>query len=289
MRPLSEKLKIVRQFTGDRFSAAKGYDLRKGVSKARARTISKYFDMVMELTSRPHKIIVPARGAKRETMEYTGQIHHPKFVKAIVHTPDPAARYSFSIDKTRPKGSRFILTNRRTKEKSWHIPARVFLDENEFLYDEDEDIDPQFFADVIVEYGERGEVYVIEAGDFHMWGAAGHVERVSNKLADLFKQYGAGNFDPFDKNSHHIKNWFRGVQVYGDARDFSPYLDNRVRAEAKRIQERGISPFTKIRGLRSGDIGVFYQGQLRDVIKRQDIPGLKRDRPSKPTGTRKSK
>lgn len=221
--------------------------------------------MILELTARPHKIITPPKGGKRETFEFTGQIHHPKFVKAIVHLPDPEARYTFSLDKSRPKGSRFVMTNRRTREKAWHIPAKVFLDENEHLYDEDEDIDPTFFEDVLTEYGERGEVYLIEAGEFHMWGSAGSIERVADKLSDLFKQYSAGNFDHTDKNSHFIGNWFRGVQVYSDAMDFRPYLEDRVRAEAKRLEERHLTAFTKHRVLKSGDIGTFYQGRLIDV------------------------
>lgn len=221
--------------------------------------------MIRELTGRPHKVITPARGAKRETFEFTGQLHHPRFVKAIVHLPDPEARYRFDIDKTRPRGSRFVMTNVRTREKSWHIPAAVFLDENENLYDEDEDISPEFFADVLEEYAERGEVYLIEAGDYHMWGSAGHIERVSNKLSDLFKQYGAGNFDAYDKNSHFIGNWFRGVQVYSSINDFAPYFDDRIKAEARRLQERNLQPFTKHRILKSGAVGTFYQGQLIDV------------------------
>lgn len=273
MPDLRSKLALVRRFTGDRFSAAKGYDLRKPLSRARARTIGKYFDMIVELTSTPHKIIVPPRGGKREAFEFTGQIHHPKFVKAIVRVPDPEARYSFSIDRTRPRGSRFVMTNRRTRERSWHIPAAAFLDENENLYDEDEDIAPEFFEMVLEEYAERGEVYLIEAGDFHMWGSAGHIRRVSEKLSELFKQYGAGNFDAYDKNSHFIGNWFRGVQVYSDASDFRPYLEDRVAAEGRRLQERGLAPFTHFRILKSGDIGRFYQGRLVQTMPAPQGPG----------------
>jgi hypothetical protein len=272
LRSLADKLKIVRKYTGDRFGAGRGYDLRKPMSKARQRTIGKYFDMVTELTSTPHKIIEPARGTKRETFEFTGQIHHPKFTKAIIRIPDPTARYTFSIDKTRPKGSRFTVINRRTREKSWHIPAAVFLDENENLYDEDEDIDPDFFESVLEEYAERGEVYLIEAGDFHMWGSVGSIERVSGKLSELFKQYGAGNFDQFDKNSHFIGNWFRGVQVYSDARDFRPYLEDRVAHEVNRLTERYGNDAGNFRGrhfriLKSGAIGEFYQGRLIGTIQ----------------------
>lgn len=276
MPDIKSKLAAVRRFTGNRFSAARGYDARKKLSKSRLRTISRYYDMVQELTARPHKVIVPPKGGIREVFEYTGQRHHPKFTKAIVHLSDPEAKYRFEIDKTRPKGSRFVVINTRTRERSWHIPASVFLDENELLYDEDQEIDPTFFADVLEEYAERGEVYLIEAGDYHMWGSAGSIERVSNKLSDLFKQYGAGHFDPYDKSSHFIGNWFRGVQVYSDAYDFKPYFEDRIAHEAKRLRERHVPAFTKFRVLRSGDMGTFYQGKLVDVQKAAPYKGPKK-------------
>lgn len=264
---LTDKLRALRRYTGDRFSPARGYDARKPLSRSRKRTIERYYTQLVELTSRPHKVITPPRGAKREAFEFTGQVHFPKFVKAILHTPDPDAKYTFEIDKTRPKGSRFIVINQRTREKSWHIPAAVFLEQNPDLYDEDQDTPPEFFEEIIYEYAENGEVYLIESGDYYMWGSAGTPQSVSEKLSDLFKQYGAGNFDVTDKNSHFIGNWFRGIQVFQDARDLRPYLEDRVRHEAERIKERGIPAFTKYRVLKSGAIGTFYRGKLVNVAR----------------------
>lgn len=276
---------MVRRFTGDRFSGAKGYDLRKGLSKARTRTVEKYYEMLVELTSRPHQVVKPPKGAKREAFSFTGQSRHPRFEKAIIHTPDPGASYSFEIDRSRPRGSRFVLVNDQTQERLWHIPASVFEDvaaEYEAdIFAEGEEPDGSFFADVIREYG-AGEVYVIQAGNYHMWGAAGTPDTVGDKLAELFRDYGAGNFDPNDRSSHFVGNWFRGVEVYQDARDFEPYFSARVEAKVRRDQERRTShPFQKIRRLKSGDLGVFERGQLQQVIPSATIPPLKGGRKRK--------
>lgn len=264
---LATKLRVIRRLTGDKFSASRGYDLRKPISKARARTIARYFDLAVELTARPHTLYAPKRGEKREAFAYTGQDHYPRFQVAIVHTPDEVASYSFEVDRTRPKGARFIVTNERTRERSWHIPARVFLDENEQLFDEDHDTPAEFFESVIEEYAERGQVYVIEAGEFHMWGNAGTPRTVGEKLAELFKTYGAGNFDPLDRNSHFVGNWFRGVQVYSPA-EFGPYLDDRIINAAARQTTWNLRPGEHFRQLRSGDIGHFYRGRLLQVFPR---------------------
>lgn len=273
-RSLTDSLKLVRRYTGDRFSAARGYDARKPMSKARLRTIEKYANLITELTDRPHRIYRPKRGEKREAFIFTGQQHHPRFTVAIVNVPQADSSYRFYRDRTRPSGSQFTMENRRTREKSWHIPAQVFLDENEALFDEDEDIAPEFFEYVLEQYAEQGPryTYVIEAGEYHMWGASGNIPKVSEKLADLFKQYGSQNFDAYDKNSHFIGNWFRGVQVYSSSEEFATYALERAKRKADYLRERpGLDPFTKFRTLKSGDIGVFYRGKLIQTIPRQGI------------------
>lgn len=210
---------------------------------------------------------------KREAFEYTGQKHLPRFTKAFIPTPDANGRYSFTLDKTRPKGSRFTVINRRTRERSWHIPAEVFLEENELLYDEDAEIPPEFFQAIIEYYAVRGQVYMIEAGDFHMWGDAGPPALVAEKLSLLFKQYGSGNFDPYDKNSHHIRNWFRGIKVFGQD-EMSEYGTERALHSRRRQTEWNLAPQEHWRMLRSGDLGHFVKGKLADRIPRSMIPGL---------------
>lgn len=271
MTDLSDKLRIVRKFTGHRFGPGRGYDARKSLSRSRQRTINKYYEIVRELTDRPHKIIVPKKGQKRETFSFTGQLHMPKFVKAIIVVPDAGAQYKFFMDKQRPKGSRFTMINRRTGEKSWHIPASAFLDENELLYEEDQDNPPEFFQAVLEEYAVGGQVYMIEAGEYHMWGSAGTVETISQKISELFKQYSAGVFDANDANSHFVGNWFRGIQVYSPT-EAAVYMGERAEHEAKRIREfnekagGNVMQFgRRFRLLKSGDIGEFVFGKLVHV------------------------
>lgn len=294
MSEFSDKLRIVRKFTGDRFGPGRGYDARKPLSRSRQKTINKYYELIRELTDRAHKIIVPKKGEKRETFSFTGQLKFPKFVKAIIVIPDGASQYRFFLDKERPKGSRFTMINRRTGEKSWHIPASVFLDENELLYDEDEDNPPEFFQAVLEEYAVGGQVYMIEAGEYHMWGSAGTTETISIKLSELFKHYSAGIFDALDKNSHFIGNWFRGIQVYAPS-EAARYMDERAEHEAKRIRDfnekagGNVMQFgRRFRVLKSGDIGEFVFGKLVHVHKALTSSAVaSKDRRRKPRKTYK--
>ena len=265
---LSEKLRIVRRSTGKKFSAAKGYDLRHPISKGRVRTIAKYFDIIAELTARPHTLYRPKKGEKREAFAFTGQSHAPRFDVAIVETPQEGG-YTFGIDRSLPKGGRFVVTNKRTRERTTHIPASVFLDENEALYDEDAELSPEFFADVIREYASetRNVAFVIEAGESHMWGDAGTPETVGEHLSILFKTYGAGNFNPFDPASHFIGNWFNGVKVYAPG-EIIAIMNERLGPAAERQRTWNLRPGEHFRQLRSGDIGHFYKGRLLQTFPR---------------------
>lgn len=261
-REVADKLKIVRKYTGHNFSLARGYDGRKNLSRSRQKTIAKYFDIIYELSGRAHKLYTPPKGAKREVFAFTGQDRTPKFTKAIIYLPDADATYKFEIDKNRPKGSRFVVTNKKTHERSWRIPAEVFLDENEALFDEDEDTDPDFFEGVLEEYGQDGAAYMVEAGDYHMWGSAGPRSQVANKLSDLFKNYGAGHFDPYDRNSHFIGNWFRGVQVFADPLDLLPYKVERYRNDLENQKKFGRGFGEHIRTLADGSMVRFVGGKM---------------------------
>lgn len=265
-RTLTEKLHLLRRYTGDRFSPVKGYSSAKKLSRGRLRTIDRYVQLLDELLSQPHRLYKPLRGEKNEAFEFSGQRGFPRFTVAIVPVPVAAHKYRFEMDKSRPKGSRFVMIDRTTREKSWHIPARVFLDENELLYDEDEETPPEFFEDVLRNYAEQGEryTYVIEAGDHYMWGDTGNIPKVAAKLASLFQQYGAGHFDQFDKSSHFIGNWFRGIQVFSRSETMAIHALARANAKAAYMRERpGLDPFTKIRPMKNGMIGTFYRGVLQ--------------------------
>lgn len=262
MDHIRAKLDLIRRYTGRKFSAANGYDARKPLSKKRLKTIDRYFNLVNDLTARSHKIYRPKKGEKNEAFEFTGQKGYSYFSHAIVHSPDPAAKYTFKIDKARPKGSRFVVINKTSGERSYHIPAEPFW----MIQDEDENGEPDYlsseFEDILQEYAEGAELFMINAGDYHMWGSAGGARRVAEKLADLMKQYGSDNFDEYDRHSHHIDNWFKGVTAYSYIEEAWPYITERSRAQVKRNEERGNDGRLKARILRNGNFGAFIDGKL---------------------------
>lgn len=251
------------------------------MSAARVRTIHKYFTMIEELTSRPHKIITPPKGTRKEIFEFTGQKTHPRFQKAIVVLPDPNEIYRWEIDKRQPKGSRFVLVNKRTKERLWHIPAEMFDRQYSAAYGEsmwdEEQLSAEFFEDVLTEYAQEDAIYMIEAGDYHMWGSAGEIPHVAKKIAQLFEQYSHDRFDRYDRQSSWVGNWFRGVQVYGTG-DALAYMGERANADIKRLYDRygnsaPLMQFNHFRVLKSGDLAQFKHGELVGTIARKDIKG----------------
>ena len=272
MGELAEKLQLIRRFTGNRFSAARGYDARKPLSRRRQKTIDKYHGLISDMLARPHVVMTPKKGTKKEVFEYTGQAGYSYFQKAIIHTPDPEASVTFGIDKSRPKGSRFIVTNKRSGERSWHVPAKPFWDVNDEQDAENEDLDPFFFEDILQQYAEDAETFLIQAGDHYMWGSAGGHAHVAGKLADLFKQYGSQNFDPWDRQSHHIGNWFRGVTAYASLNDVFPFIRQKANDRYKARQDAGLDPNTnvKVRVMRDGSLGRFENGKLDFKFRAED-------------------
>lgn len=271
MRDIRKKLEEIRKVTGSYFSAKNGYDLRKGLSKRRIKTIEKYYEVLEDLTSREHVEYKPRKGEKREAFAYSGQSHTPRFDRAFIHKVDPDADLTFVLDKHRPKGSRFISYNKKTGQSYYHIPADAFLgvqdDDLEEAGEEAED----FYEDVLREYAEDAELFLINAGNNYMWGSSGQHNAVAKKVADLFRNYGAGNFDPTDKNSHFYGNWFNGVTAFTRAADAYPLIRERYTANEKRKEERHILTDDKIRVLRSGDLGLFRNGRLYQTVRRGDV------------------
>lgn len=261
----SASLKIIRSFTGKNFSTKKGYYGGRKTTVRRAKTVARYRYAVEELTSRDHVIYTPAKTDKREAFQYTGQIGLPQFTKAIVHRPSPGTSYDFEVDHERPEGSQFVATNKQTGERSWHIPSGPFWDVDPNQDMELEDRDPALFEEIIQEYAPDGHTFLINAGDHHMWGAAGDHRRVARKLSELFKQYGEKHFDANDNNSHYIGNWFRGVTVYQTNRSVAPYIEERATHRIEKMRARNIPPTNytiRLRKLSDGSIGVFIDGRL---------------------------
>jgi hypothetical protein len=238
---IRNKLEALRKLTTG-FDAAHGYDLRKPLTRSRIRTIEKYHAKLMELTNRPHILYAPKKGEKNEAFEYTTQKGYPRFRRAIIYTPDPTARITFSIDRARPRGSRFVATNRKTGQRHYHIPARAFLawdhiadaDFVAYLEEQGEDIselDEASFYQYVIEYYSDGEAsfYMIMAGESFMWGSAGGAEKVAKKVDTIINNYGANVFDASDKNSSYYGNWFRGVMAYSDHTDAVPIIERGFR------------------------------------------------------------
>lgn len=263
MDDLSHKLALIRRFTGDRFSAARGYDARKKLSRKRIRTINRYYDLIVELTGRSHVVYTPKKGERREAFEYTGQSGYSYFNRAIIHTPGKAAKYDFYMDRTRPQGSRFTVLNKSTQEMSWHIDPDLFWMVIDDGITDEERIDE--FTDILNEYAEEAEVFLINAGEHHMWGNAGNAPVVAKKIDELFRNYGADIFDPSDRNSNYIGNWFRGVTAYKPKSSIDRYITDRYLARRKYLEDTHRQTNYKIRYTRYGEIIFMERGTLMGV------------------------
>lgn len=262
MRDIRKKLAEVRKVTGDKFSAKKGYDLRKPLSRRRIKTIEKYYDALIELTRVPHKEYVPRKGEKSEAFSYTGQTSYPRFDRAFIPILDPEIKTAYVLDKNRPKGSRFVVVNKSNGQTFYHIPAETFL----AVQDEDleaEGLEPEdYFEDVLREYADDAQLFLINANSAYMWGSSGQHSSIASKIAELFRNYGSDNFNRNDPNSSHFSNWFNGVTAFTRAADAYPLIRERYLHNEKRKEERHIQTDANIRVLKSGDIGWFEKGRL---------------------------
>jgi len=234
--------------------------------------IERYYNKIVELTARETVTYKPKRGEKTEAFAYTGQTGWRKFAVAIIHKPDRSARLTYQIDRSRPKGSRFVVTNRNTGQRYYHIPAKAFL------WFEDYDLPPEFAAYlaslgidpndlseeelyqyVIEFYAEDAEFFLIQAGEAYMWGAGGGREQVAEKIKTIINNYGEALFDASDPNSSYYGNWFKGVTGFTDRFDAFPMINTaRAKIRARRERYKIRTPEnTTYRTLSDGSIGVF--------------------------------
>jgi len=272
---IAEKLRTVRRYTGDAFSAARGYSLNKKLNFGQRMAVERYFQKIMELTAKETVTYIPKRGEKTEAFAYTGQTGWRKFKYAIIHKPDRNAKLSFSIDKTRPRGSRFVVTNRLTGQRYYHIPSAAFLWFEDMqlpapLTDwlKAQDIDPttlneeEFYQLVIEFYAEDAEFFLIQAGESYMWGAGGGPEQVAKKIATIINNYGEALFDASNPNSSYYGNWFRGVTGFTNRFDaFEGISEAMAKRRAWREKYKVRTPEnTTYRTLSDGSIGVFVDG-----------------------------
>lgn len=286
MDDLKNKLELVRKFTGDRFSAARGYDLRKPMSRRRLRTIDRYFNVISELTARDYVVYTPKRGEKREVFEFTGQKGFGNFTRAIIHSPQKEAKYTYKIDKERPKGSRFVVENKQSGERSWHIPAHLFWQIFDDLSEEEKE---DIYTQILEEYGDDAEVFLINAGDFHMWGTAGNAPIVARKISELFRNYGADVFDPNDKNSNYIGNWFRGVTAYKPRGQINNYITERYHARRQYLEDMHRANDYKFRYTRDGRIVAMQRGSVIFELPRPTPENIEPYDPNRPKRKHKKK
>jgi hypothetical protein len=252
----------VRQYTGEWFTPAHGYDARKPPSFGRRMAVLKYYRKIQELTSVETQVYTPKRGEKREAFNYTGQRGYGKFTKAIVRKVSPDQNLQFSIDKTRPKDHRFVATDVNTGRRYYNIPARMF---------DGDSIDTDFYRETLDEYAGDAEFFLITAGEAYMWGAGGGKAQIAAKLSEIFRNYSATQFDAHDKNSSYYGNWFRGVTGFTSRFDILPEI-GRARKRQREYRERyGITTARKYRRLLGYDnngnrlMGVFENGTLIEI------------------------
>lgn len=263
-----EKLKVVRKYTGDNFTASKGYDARKPLSRGRKSTITKYYNKIMELTSVATQVYRPKPKEKREAFNYTGQTGYNKFAVAIVRKDEPSQNFRFEIDQTKPKGTRFTAIDRQTGRRYYHLPAHLFNHET---------LDASEYAAVIEDYTPDAEFYLIQAGESYMGGAGGDAESIGEKLVELFRNYSSTQFDANDKNSHYFGNWFRGVRPFTSRFDAFPLINKYYDSRDKFRKTTGITKrYRRLLGYGAGGrrlVGEFENGtlvQTHELSQRRD-------------------
>lgn len=277
----TEQLKKVRRFTGDNFSAARGYDARKPLNFGQRMAILKYARKIDELTARPFVEYKPKRGEKTEAFNYTGQKGWRKFDRAIVYHPAPKHKLTFEIDKRLPPGHRFTVIDKgepgkpRAPSRYFNVPIKYFLVEGwEQHFDSFED----FVRAVMEQYAPEAELFLIQTADNYLFGSAGGIEQFATKLDQIFNNYGSDKFDPNNKNSSHYRNWLTGVKAFTSRFDILPEIGEGIRRR-ERNRERLLRPDQvqfiksqglwgmKIRRLRNGKYGVFQDGKFLGYVQ----------------------
>ncbi len=297
MRDFKNILKTVRQYTGDAFKPARGYTLTKKLNFGQRMAVLKYYNKIQELSSVETVTYKPKRGEKTEVFDYTGQRGYRKFDMAIIKKISPTQDLKFSFDKTRPKGQRFMVTDKTTGRVHMHIPARLFKediedyepdfykyiairyslegeDEAEVLDQalsivqemDEEEATSQYYDFVISKYAEGARFFLIESGESYMWGSGGGQEQIARKLVELFKTYSATNFDANDKRSSYYGNWFRGVTAFTSRYEILPRMGEQIIKRKTYREKWKMHPTRNYRELKNGLLGVFEDGRLVETI-----------------------
>lgn len=273
LRDVRKLLPLVRRYTGDHFTPRNGYHAGRPLNFGQRMAILRYAEKIEELISKPFVTYRPKRGEKTEAFSYTGQKGFRYFDKAIIHKPDPEAELEFRIDRTRPRGSRFVPTNRKTGQRFYHIPPEVFLDIDllptefiEWLIEQGEDLEEiaeeVLFEYLIEWYAQDAEMFLIQAGESYMWGAAGSRDAVAEKIQTIINNYGPSLFNANDRKSSYYGNWFRGVTGFTNRFDAFPMIAEAQRKKRERMEKYKLKGDKKWRRLKDGSFGLFEGGRL---------------------------
>lgn len=261
MRNIRKQIEEVRRFTGDAFTSKNGYDLRKPLNFGRRMAVLKYYRKIEELISGPYQEYRPrTKQEKRSAFEYTGQNGYNKFSKAIISKISPSHDYTFSVDKSRPRGSQFVVTDKVSGQRYYHISAQVLLNAEEEAHENGENPN-EYIEAVIEQYAEDANFFLIQAGESYMWGSAGGAEQVADKISLILQNYGASMFQANDKRSSYYGNWFRGVTAFTRRQDAYPLIAAGLRKKRERMEQYHLGE-SKFRRLKDGSIGEFRNGAL---------------------------
>ena len=225
--------------------------------------VLKYFRKVKELTATGAVTYTPKRGEKNEAFAYTGQTGWRKFKVAIIRQVSPDSELTAFVDPARPKGSRFVVRDKKTGRSYYNIPAKAFLTD---IDPDDDVIDTDHFRQVIEDHAADAEFFLINSGDTYMWGSGGGRDQVAEKLGALFRNYSAQQFDPYDKNSSFYGNWFKGVTGFTSRYDILDQVGEHIRAKREYRAKWKMHPTRTYRELKNGMLGVFENGRLVETI-----------------------
>lgn len=276
MSDYSDHLKRVRKFTAGLFAPARGYSASRKPNFGQRMAVLKYVRKINELTSYEYTEYIPKRGEKTEVMTTTGQIGYKGFKKAIFPKLNYRAKIKVSFDKSRPKGSRVVLTDTRPQRKD----RQYFIDALPFISaimdaDEDEDLAIEYVIDVLERYASDATFFLIRTGVFFFKGSGngyqGDKRAVAKKIVDMMNQYSVEIFGK--ESSSYFGNWFAGVTGFTNSLEANGYLyeaekNRRAYMEAHNIDLKFM--YEHVRLTKSGGFAIFEGSKFVRYLRTGD-------------------
>lgn len=221
----------------------------------------KYFRKIEELTHSPYVEYTPkTKVEKREAFSYTGQTGLPRFKKAIVRKISGKIQEEFILDTTRPKGSQFVVKDKVSGQRFYHIPGKVLLAAENSAQENGQNPN-EYIEAVLEQYAEDAKFFLIEAGESYMWGSAGGRGQIADKISLILTNYSGNMFDANNSKSSYYGNWFKGVTGFTRRQDAYPMIEKGLIGARERREKYGLGP-NKFRRLKDGSVGEFKDGHL---------------------------